>query len=89
MDDLGPRMSNYLRDGVSFVDFAWVQASGLSELISRYPHDVAQGTAIPYWAFYDVTVRYVSTLLPIGQEGFTCCAPTLESPRRNLQRRRG
>ena len=35
---------------------------GFIEITRRYPHDVAQGTAIPRWAFFNVTVCYLSTL---------------------------
>ena len=34
---------------------------GSDERIQRYPVDVAYGTAIPHWAFYDVTVRRAFT----------------------------
>ena len=51
------------------VGFAWAQVSGFTELISRYLHEIPQGTAIPRWAFYDVTVVIHPPLQLIEQQG--------------------
>ena len=42
-----------------------------TEITLRYLYDVAQGTAIPRWAFFNVTVCYLSTLASTELRGLT------------------
>ena len=52
----------------------------------RYPHDIPQGTAIPRWAFFNVTVCHKPALLSIEQGDLTPAPPLQESTEPDLQR---
>ena len=49
---------------------------GIYQIVTRYPHDIPQGTAIPRWAFFNVTVRDIPTSPSAEAGGLTCCTLT-------------